>query len=135
MTVWDKSLAPSLTLDGEDGVWLEDFRSRIRTGDAKGHFGVSWGLICRLAKLDLDDVCYVFIFNQARAILSAAVRLGLIGPYQSQGILAMASTQAMIQLALVEGRKRSPEEAGQTVATLDIYQGRHELLYSRVFNS
>ena len=92
-------------------------------------------MVCRAAGLDIDDVCYVFMFNHCKAVLSAAVRLGLIGPYQAQAILALEGTRAEIESALKEGRRRRVDEVGQCVPVMDLWQGRHELLYSRVFNS
>jgi len=77
----------------------------------------------------------VFLLNHTKALLSAAVRLNVIGPYAAQNILAAPETLEMIQRAQGVGLRVGVEEAGQTVPTLDLYQGRHELLYSRVFNS
>jgi len=77
---------------------------------------------------------YVFLLNHAKAVVSAAVRLGLVGPYQAQTLLATSQTRQYIRDILDEVRDLAVEEAGQTWALLDIYQGRQEILYSRVFN-
>jgi urease accessory protein len=77
---------------------------------------------------------YVFLLNHAKAVISAAVRLGLVGPYQAQTILATSQTRRLIQDVLNEVRNLDVDDAGQTWALLDIYQGRQEILYSRVFN-
>jgi urease accessory protein len=136
MAVWDKSLSATLTAGKEEErKWVEIFKLATRKGEASGHFGITWGLICRSSGLSLEDVCYVFMFNHCKAVLSAAVRLGLIGPYHAQAVLALRGTQEQIQAAILEGKRRELEDAGQTVPVLDLYQGRHELLYSRVFNS
>ena len=66
--------------------------------------------------------------------MSAAVRLSLVGPYQSQTILAAAQTRQLLRNILDEVRDMSIDDAGQTWALLDVYQGRQEILYSRVFN-
>jgi urease accessory protein len=75
---------------------------------------------------------YVFLLNHAKAVVSAAVRLGMVGPYQAQMILA--ATRQLLCTVLDEVRNLHVEDAGQTWALLDIYQGRQEILYSRVFN-
>lgn len=134
MTVWDKSLS-SLAIGERELVHMTEYRAAIRTGHASGHFGVTWGIVCRSAGLDLGDVLYVFMFNHLKAVLSAAVRLGLIGPYHAQRILALDGIQKLLGEVVEEGKGRCPGMAGQTAPTLDLYQGRHELLYSRVFNS
>ena len=77
---------------------------------------------------------YVFLLNHAKAVMSAAVRLGLVGPYQSQTILAASSTRQLLRDILDEVRNLDVDDAGQTWALLDVYQGRQEILYSRVFN-
>jgi urease accessory protein len=137
MSVWDKSLRPSLGGEGRRVESVEGYKAAIRRGEASGHFGVAWGAVCSGCEeqLELEDVCFVFLFSHAKAVLSAAVRLGVIGPYQAQALLASKETRADIKAALEVGRGLSVEEVGQAVPTLDLYQGRHELLYSRVFNS
>jgi urease accessory protein len=84
--------------------------------------------------LMIDRCMYVFLLNHAKAVISAAVRLGLVGPYQAQTILATSETRRLIQDVLNEVRNLDVDDAGQTWALLDIYQGRQEILYSRVFN-
>ena len=77
---------------------------------------------------------YVFLLNHAKGVLSAAVRLSLVGPYQAQTILATTQTRQLLRDTLEEVRGLNVEDAGQTWALLDVYQGRQEILYSRVFN-
>lgn len=104
-------------------------------GGGGGHFGVAWGLVCRALGVSEEDAAEVFVVNHCKAVLSAGVRLGLLGPYQAQAVLAMPETRREIEMALERGRALSVDEVGQSVPALDLYQGRHELLYSRVFNS
>ena len=86
------------------------------------------------SRLMVDRCMYVFLLNHAKAVVSAAVRLGLVGPYQAQTILATSQTRQLLHDVLNEVRDLEVEDAGQTWALLDIYQGRQEILYSRVFN-
>ena len=114
-------------------------------GGTGGHFGVAWGVVCGhsgiskgmyyvSARLTVDRCMYVFLLNHAKAVISAAVRLGMIGPYQAQGILATPRTRQLLRDILGETRDLAIADAGQTWALLDVYQGRQEILYSRVFN-
>ena len=117
---------------------MQAYARAVRCGEAGGgHLAVAWGLVCRAAGLfAVDHVCYVFLLNHCKAVLSAAVRLGLIGPYHAQAVLALASTRRAIEAAVAAGKAVGPvHNAAPTVPVLDLYQGRHELLYSRVFNS
>jgi urease accessory protein len=102
---------------------------------ANGHLAPVWGVVTRLLDMPLRSAAYVFLFSHVRAVVSAAVRASVLGPYQAQSELARADLSARIR-ALVERYWDTPvEEAGQTVPALDLWVGRHEKLYSRIFNS
>lgn len=139
LSVFEKSFSASLVASPLDREALETYRLSLRSSvveeRSSGHFGVAWGLVCRVCGLDLEATCYLFLFNHAKATLSAAVRQSLIGPYQGQALLAAEATRECVKNGLELGSRTSVDDAGQTVPTFDIYQGRHELLYSRVFNS
>lgn len=100
-----------------------------------GHFAPLWGVICLAMGVDLRQAAYVFVLNHAKAVLSAAVRASVMGPYQAQNVLASESLQKTIIGRIEREWNTKPEDAGQVVPVLDIWVGRHELLYSRIFNS
>ncbi|PWW72702.1 hypothetical protein C7212DRAFT_359800 [Tuber magnatum] len=135
LTVHEKSFSSSLPPSPE----LEAYRRALRTenvrGRASGHFPVVYGVLCNLAGISLEGTGYLFLLGHIKAILSAAVRQSLIGPYHMQALLAAEGTRAIMDTALTVAKEIAVEDAGQSVPTLDLYQGRHELLYSRVFNS
>jgi len=85
--------------------------------------------------LPLSQTAYVFLFNHAKAVLSAAVRAGVMGPYQAQGFLAGRGLQERIEGCVNREWETRVEDAGQVVPMMDLWVGRHELLYSRIFNS
>ncbi|KAI5819878.1 UreF-domain-containing protein [Pyronema omphalodes] len=133
--VWEKSLV-ALCSDTELRSCVKEYKNAFRKpGEAQGHLPVAWGLVCRAAGLALEDVQYIFVLNHAKAVLSAAVRLGAIGPYESQKILAGEEIRRLLMEAVERGGRLRTDEVGQTVPAVDLWQGRHELLYSRVFNS
>lgn len=101
----------------------------------KGHLAPLWGVVCRAMGLDLHQTAYVFVLNHAKAILSAAVRASVMGPYQAQNILASQSLQDTMFARIEREWDTDVEDAGQVVPVLDLWVGRHELLYSRIFNS
>ncbi|KAJ5570254.1 Urease accessory protein UreF [Penicillium hispanicum] len=101
----------------------------------KGHFAPLWGVVCRAMGLDLQQTAYIFVMNHAKAVLSAAVRASVMGPYQAQNILASESLQDTMMARIKREWHTEVEEAGQVVPALDLWVGRHELLYSRIFNS
>ncbi|KAF9884361.1 hypothetical protein FE257_001874 [Aspergillus nanangensis] len=112
--------------------------SPLDTADAlgpKGHFAPLWGVVCLAMGMDTRQTAYVFMLNHAKAVLSAAVRASVMGPYQAQSILASKGLQDMIADRIDHEWDTPVEDAGQIVPPLDLWMGRHELLYSRIFNS
>lgn len=59
----------------------------------------------------------------------------MFGPYQAQKTLASRQVQEMIAAVVEREWNREVEEAGQSVPVMDLWVGRHEVLYSRIFNS
>jgi urease accessory protein len=99
------------------------------------HLAPLFGAVSAALGLSLRQTAYVFLLSHAKALVSAAVRAGMFGPYQAQRILAGAEVQTLIS-GLVEREWDVPvEEAGQSVPVMDFWIGRHEMLYSRIFNS
>ena len=138
VTIWERAFL-------EDKSIAEEYRASVKEGKG-GHFGVAWGVVCFHCDISrgivhlgirvdgLERGVFVFLLNHAKAVMSAAVRLGLVGPYQAQSILAASSTRKLLRDTLDEVQDLDVEDAGQTWALLDVYQGRQEILYSRVFN-
>lgn len=102
---------------------------------AFGHFAVVFGLAGRVLRIDLARLTSVFLQSHAKAVLSAAVRLSLIGPYESTHILASKATQIAIKECVAQTSSVSVEQCGQSFSLIDIWQGRHEVLYSRIFSA
>lgn len=115
-----------------------------------GHFPPLWGLVTQALRISARDSVYVFLLNHAKSVVSAAVRASLMGPYQAQGLLGSVWLRKELERLMDRGGveeeeggvdadgngwRRRVEEAGQGVPAMDIWLGRHELLYSRIFNS
>ena len=66
-------------------------------------------------------------------VLSAAVRLGITGSYDAQRLQA----ESAAWLASVQARYRDaePRDLAQAAPLVDIFQGAHDRLYSRLFQS
>ena len=145
--VWEKalqhSITPSSTRASTTIESIKSFGNKLKLSalsnneiaDVNGHFAPLWGVICSALGLEIQQVAYLFLFNHAKTVLSAAVRTGVMGPYQSQSVLAGADVQAQIRNCLERVWNLEPEGAGQVVPNMDLWVGRHELLYSRIFNS
>lgn len=120
---------------------LETFSSSLRTspqGDPyspNGHLPPLWGVITRILALPLSDTAYLFLFSHARTVVSAAVRASVLGPYHAQSVLASQELRDRIKELVARYWNTIPEDAGQSVPVVDLWVGRHECLYSRIFNS
>ncbi|KAJ3196098.1 hypothetical protein HK101_010119 [Irineochytrium annulatum] len=154
------------------------FRREIRNGRTPGHLAIAFGLVCGCLGVSIDKMRYLLLFQHARALVSAAVRLNLLGPYAGQRtLLALRPnveailSSASIRSARLIAERDAPEgdeaweawfdikndvvrtatetveeEAGayarraraaacQTSPVVDVVQGLHDRLYSRLFNS
>lgn len=144
--VWERSFRMSYaSTAGNAGAaaksieaFYDGVKSTIGTADdlgPKGHFPPIWGIVCLAMGVDIRQTAYVFMVNHAKAVLSAAVRASVMGPYQAQNFLASKDLQDVIMERIDREWNTEVEDAGQVVPPLDLWVGRHELLYSRIFNS
>jgi urease accessory protein len=85
--------------------------------------------------MSLRQTAYVFMLSHVKALLSAAVRASMFGPYHAQKMLASVEVQEGIQRVIEQEWETKIEDAGQSVPVMDLWIGRHEMLYSRIFNS
>jgi urease accessory protein len=115
---------------------LTSFSATLRKCDLiNAHLAPLWGLVTCVLDVPLRESAYLFLFSHARTVVSAAVRASVMGPYQAQAELANIELQERIRGLVDEGWERSIEDAGQSVPVMDLWVGRHEKLYSRIFNS
>lgn len=115
---------------------LASFSAALRTSEhMNAHLAPLWGLITSILHVPLQQAAYLFLFSHARTVVSAAVRASVMGPYQAQAVLASAELQERIRGLVDEGWDKTVEDAGQSVPVMDLWVGRHEKLYSRIFNS
>jgi urease accessory protein len=150
LAVWDRSFKSQYSpktanangaINGASGSEnamkaLAAFSAALRTSEhLNAHLAPLWGLVTRILSVPLHDAAYLFLFSHARTVISAAVRASVMGPYQAQSVLANSDLQDRIRGLVDEGWQRSVQDVGQSVPVMDLWVGRHEKLYSRIFNS
>ncbi|KAF2086940.1 hypothetical protein K490DRAFT_42938 [Saccharata proteae CBS 121410] len=145
LSVWDRSFRQHyVSADADVTVAVEAlkaFQSLLRASTSttllppNAHLAPLWGVLTRILGLPLQEAAYLFLFSHARTVTSAAVRASVLGPYQAQGVLARAELREGIRRLVNEMWERKVEDAGQSVPVVDLWVGRHEKLYSRIFNS
>lgn len=83
---------------------------------------------------------YLHLFLHARSLLSAAVRLNVLGPYGAQQLLLHAVRPLIVrELARCRHLRTTPDLDEDGPATTwplgEILGTRHDLQHSRIFNS
>jgi len=99
----------------------------------KLHFAPLWGAVWRALGLGLDDAQRVLLWSTARNVLSAAVRLGLVGTHEAQALLEQLGPLLDEVHAACGGL--GVEDLAQAAPLADLLQGTHDRLYSRLFQS
>ncbi|KAI1398109.1 hypothetical protein F4819DRAFT_48205 [Hypoxylon fuscum] len=146
LAIWEKSVAAAVDPGASLRPYAELLRAPRPAADAgaggglgpspaSAHLAPLFGAVAALCGLARRQAAYVFLLSHVKALASAAVRAGLFGPYQAQKILAGAQVQGLLADAIDREWETPVEEAGQSVPVMDLWVGRHELLYSRIFNS
>jgi urease accessory protein len=97
------------------------------------HFAPVFGACLRHLEVSREITTRMFIFNQLRAILAAAVRLNIVGPMEAQMLQNGLSSQA--ELVRQQCENLSLDQIAQTSPLLDLWQGAQDRLYSRMFQS
>ena len=97
------------------------------------HVAPVTGAVFAALGVSLATTQRVVLFVAARGVLSAAVRLGVTGSYDAQRLEAECAE--WIGRVLVRHRDVGPDDLAQTAPVIDILQGAHDRLYSRLFQS
>lgn len=115
------------------GAPVEPLARQVRAGRLPGHLAPVFGAALGHLGAGEEDARRLFLFQGARAVVSAAVRLGVVGPLAAQALLAAAAGAA--GRALSATAHLGPEEAASASPLLDLLQGHQDRLYSRLFQS
>ncbi|KAJ0308393.1 hypothetical protein COL516b_003662 [Colletotrichum fioriniae] len=150
LSIWERSFASSLPAPVVET--LQPYAALLKTATSSrsvsstaddqaepplvfAHLAPLFGAICNLVGLTLQQTAYIFMMGHVKALISAAVRASMFGPYQAQKVLASTQVQQLISAAIEREWGTPVERAGQTMPVMDLWIGRHEVLYSRIFNS
>ena len=106
---------------------------RIRAERLPGHAAPVFGAVLSALGAAEEDARRLFLFQGARALVSAGVRLGVVGPLEAQALLAGLARP--VEDALAATAHLPPEEAASAAPLLDLLQGHQDRLYSRLFQS
>jgi urease accessory protein len=106
---------------------------RVRRERLPGHLAPVHGAVLRAAGADLGAAQRMYLFVALRGVLAAAVRLGLLGPFEAQALQARLAADAEEVAQACRGLGLA--EAAHLNPLLDLVQSHQERLYSRMFRS
>ena len=104
---------------------LSNLLATARRQQTPTHLAPVFGLACASIGLSEVQTIDLFLFILLRGCVSAAVRLGIIGPIEAQ----------QIQSQITFDRELPNETAFQTAPLLDLLQATQDRLYSKLFQS
>jgi len=108
---------------------LTNFRATARIG----HLAPAFGAIARLLEVDRSSAARLFCFIHLRGLLGSGVRLGIIGPLASQRLQFKLAPAA--EIAAKNSLSLTTDDIAHTAPLLDLWQGAHDRLYSRLFQT
>ena len=116
-------------------VWPSDAMAALaRSADsACAHVAPLSGVVYQSIGLPIETARMATLFGTTRGVLSAAVRLGIVGSYHAQRMLDNAGRDLPQLLERSSGLEA--EDVCQTAPVLDLLQAAHDRLYSRLFQS
>jgi len=116
-------------------VWpspaLESLHARVETTCA--HAAPVAGAVFRTIGLARGSAQRVILFGTARGVLSAAVRLGIVGSYEAQRL--QHDCAPWLEHVASECAHAAAADLAQTAPLIDLVQAGHDRLYSRLFQS
>jgi urease accessory protein len=110
-------------------IALTEFRGSSRIG----HLAPAFGVITRIFEINRADAARLFVFIHLRGVLASAVRLGIIGPLEAQRIQFKLS--AFAEEIAQDSLSLTTDDIAHTAPLLDLWQGTHDRLYSRLFQT
>jgi urease accessory protein len=103
------------------------------TARIQGFAAPVFGALTRVLGFSSSDAQRMFLFMTLRDLMSAAVRLSLVGPMGAQHIQTRCYPK--LEAILQTYKDRPVADAHQCMPVADTAQGVHDTLYSRLFNS
>jgi len=108
---------------------MREFRGACRIG----HLAPAFGVITRLLEIDPPSVARLFTYIHLRGMLASAVRLGIVGPLEAQRLQFKLSFAA--ESVAENSLSLTTDDLAHASPLLDLWQGAHDRLYSRLFQT
>lgn len=97
------------------------------------HHAPVFGAVARALDLDAEAAQRTFLHSGVRGVVSAAVRLGRLGPLEAQRVLAASAP--LFDRVMLACKDLDVSEAAQPAPLVDLAASLHDRLYTRLFQS
>jgi len=116
-----------------DSPAIRGLAASARAREVPAHLAPLFGAVLSLLGIERHQAMRLYLYSASRAVASAAVRLGVVGPLEAQRLLQKHASTMDAVLAGCESL--SSEQASTVVPLLDILSATHDRLYARLFQS
>ena len=116
-------------------VWPSPSLCRLEAehSERHGHAAPVTGAIMRELDVSLLTAQRLFLYNSARGVLAAGVRLGIIGSYDAQRL--QFESGPIMDAVIARCGDLDDSALAQTAPLVDLWQASQDRLYSRLFQS
>ncbi|MDB4943824.1 MAG: Urease accessory protein UreF [Labilithrix sp.] len=114
-----------------DDPAVQAIADHARHGPA--HHAPVFGAVLGALGIDPADAVTGYLHGCARGLLSAGVRLGLLGPLEAQRLLA--ERRGLLERIALAARDVVPEESAQASPVAELFGALHDRLDGRLFQS
>jgi urease accessory protein len=116
-----------------DETALAPLAARARRREGPSHLAPLFGAALKIVGAARDDALAAFLHLALRGVTSAAVRLGVVGPFEAARLTS--SLAPTLDRVLAVGSSLTPDEAASTAPVIDIIAATHDRLDARLFQS
>jgi urease accessory protein len=113
-------------------AWLDGFLVECNDGDGVC-YAAAFGAAAARAGISLADALLGYLETFAANLVSAGIRLGLVG--QTDGQCILAALEPVISASAKAAIGRGPEDFGAVTFAVDLVSMTHETQYTRLFRS
>jgi urease accessory protein len=104
-----------------------------RDRNVPAHLGPLFGATLAALGLERSETLILYLHGALRGVVSAAVRLGVVGPHEAQRI--QDGHGATLDAVLAQCADLRPSEAANVAPAVDVVAATHDRLYARLFQS
>lgn len=112
---------------------LAELSKRIKAHGLRMHHAPLWGAILVSVGVSREEMQRLFLYLALRSPLSAAIRLGLIGPQKGQQL--QLKLIPFLEEVYCRCTNLAAQDLTQTAPLIELFQSAHDRLYSRLFVS